>query len=79
MGTPQEKVSLDAANPLGLDESELGVLQTQVDVPTSEDGYFAIYRYSTRQDLLVILGSTVMSIVSGASLPLMTVRPLRIS
>lgn len=76
MESPSEKAPPDDSNPLGLSDAELNSLDEQIDLPPSDAGYLAIYRYSTTSDLVIMFFSAVMASVAGASLPLMTVRLL---
>lgn len=52
---------------------EADVLRRQVATPDVKSGVLTLYRYSSRNDLLVIFVSAVTAIASGAALPLMTV------
>lgn len=56
-----------------LPPDEAGVLKRQVFTPEVKQGVAVIYRYASRNDILIILVSTVCAIASGAALPLMTV------
>ncbi|KAI1021612.1 hypothetical protein LB504_012827 [Fusarium proliferatum] len=53
------------------DEAE--VLRRQVVSPTVKQGVAVLYRYASRNDILIILISSICSIAGGAALPLMTV------
>ncbi|MBE3110567.1 MAG: hypothetical protein IMZ46_08660 [Acidobacteria bacterium] len=53
------------------DEAE--VLRRQVETPTVKAGVLTLYRYSSRNDLIIIAVSAIAAIASGAALPLMTV------
>ncbi|KAF5536332.1 ATP-binding protein cassette subfamily B (MDR TAP) member 1 [Fusarium napiforme] len=53
------------------DEAE--VLRRQVVSPTVKQGVAVLYRYASRNDILIILISALCSIAGGAALPLMTV------
>lgn len=52
---------------------EADILKRQVETPTVSAGVAALYRYSSRNDIIVIVVSAVAAIASGAALPLMTV------
>lgn len=60
-------------NPLGLDEAEIKLLDSQVETLPSKAGYMAIYRYANRFDLLVMAACALVAIVAGSTMPLMTV------
>lgn len=61
------------SNPLGLDEAEIKLLDSQVETPPSKAGYIAIYRYANRLDLFVMAICVLLASVAGAAMPLMTV------
>ncbi|AEO57999.1 hypothetical protein MYCTH_2304921 [Thermothelomyces thermophilus ATCC 42464] len=56
-----------------LPEHEAKILRDQVYTPDVKVGMAMLYRYSSRNDLLIILVSSICAIASGAALPLMTV------
>ncbi|RDW78443.1 hypothetical protein BP5796_06295 [Coleophoma crateriformis] len=56
-----------------LPPNEAAILKRQVDTPELNIGWRALYRYSTRNDILIIIISSICSIAAGAALPLMTV------
>ncbi|KAL2164185.1 hypothetical protein VTH06DRAFT_3399 [Thermothelomyces fergusii] len=56
-----------------LPEREAKILRDQVYTPDVKVGMATLYRYSSRNDLLIILVSSLCAIASGAALPLMTV------
>jgi ATP-binding cassette subfamily B (MDR/TAP) protein 1 len=70
-----EKLDEDETNPnpLGLDTSEIALLDSQVEAGVSDAGYLAIYRYADRLDQFVMAASTVFAVAAGATMPLMTV------
>ncbi|KAK5989148.1 ABC multidrug transporter atrD [Cladobotryum mycophilum] len=49
------------------------ILRRQVETPVLKAGVKAIYRYASRNDLIIIFISAICAIASGAALPLMTV------
>ncbi|KYK57772.1 hypothetical protein DCS_04785 [Drechmeria coniospora] len=49
------------------------ILKRQVFTPTLKKGFGDIYRYSSRNDVLILIVSAICAIASGAALPLMTV------
>ena len=56
-----------------LPEREAKILKDQVYTPDVKVGMATLYRYSSRNDLLIIFVSAICAIASGAALPLMTV------
>lgn len=56
-----------------LPPDEAAILKRQVDIPVIKAGVKTLYRYSTRNDLLIIFVSSICAIAAGAALPLMTV------
>lgn len=56
-----------------LPQHEADVLRRQVATPEVRTGVLTLYRYTSRNDLLVIIVSAITAIASGAALPLMTV------
>ncbi|KAF2452301.1 ATP-binding cassette transporter ABC4 [Lineolata rhizophorae] len=61
-------------DPLGhLSRAEKDIVKKQLDVPDVKVGFVKLYRYSTRNDLIIISASALCAIVGGALLPLMTI------
>lgn len=56
-----------------LSEKERQIITLQTDAPTLTVGYFALFRYANKLEMLIMLGSLVASIAAGATMPLMTV------
>lgn len=56
-----------------LKENEVLILKRQIETPEREVGWRDLYRYSTRNDNLIIIVSSVCAIGAGAATPLMTV------
>ncbi|EAQ91288.1 hypothetical protein CHGG_03223 [Chaetomium globosum CBS 148.51] len=56
-----------------LPEREAKILKDQVYTPDVKVGMATLYRYSSRNDLLIIFVSAICAIASGAALPLMTI------
>ncbi|KAI0879496.1 ABC transporter [Hypoxylon argillaceum] len=56
-----------------LPENEASILRRQVTTPEIKTGFATLYRYATRNDLIIIFISAIASIGAGAALPLMTV------
>jgi ATP-binding cassette subfamily B (MDR/TAP) protein 1 len=56
-----------------LPPAEAAILKRQVDIPVVKSGWKALYRYSTTNDIIIMVISAICSIAAGAALPLMTV------
>ncbi|KAI0537319.1 ABC transporter [Xylaria digitata] len=56
-----------------LPENEATILKRQVTTPEVKTGFATLYRYATRNDLLIIFVSSIAAIGAGAALPIMTV------
>jgi ATP-binding cassette subfamily B (MDR/TAP) protein 1 len=56
-----------------LPEREAKILKDQVYTPDVKVGMATLYRYSSRNDLIIIVVSAICAIASGAALPLMTI------
>jgi ATP-binding cassette subfamily B (MDR/TAP) protein 1 len=56
-----------------LPPAEAAILKRQVETPEVASSWKTLYRYSTRNDILIMVVSALCSIVAGAALPLMTV------
>lgn len=67
------KKSLDDDPYKHLPEREARILKEQVLTPDVKVGVATLYRYATRNDLLIIAVSAICAIAAGAALPLMTV------
>lgn len=52
---------------------EQEVIKRQLVVPDVKVNYKTLYRYATRNDLIIVAVSTVMAIAGGAAMPLMTI------
>lgn len=52
---------------------EAAVLKRQVETPEIKQGVAMLYRYASRNDIIILVVSAVCAIASGAALPLMTV------
>ncbi|QUC19455.1 uncharacterized protein UV8b_03696 [Ustilaginoidea virens] len=52
---------------------EADVLRRQIAVPELKQGVAVLYRYASRNDVLILAVSAICAIASGAALPLMTV------
>ncbi|KAK4043503.1 P-loop containing nucleoside triphosphate hydrolase protein [Parachaetomium inaequale] len=67
------KNEVDADPFAHLPEREAKILKDQLYTPDAKVGMATLYRYSSRNDLLIILVASICAIASGAALPLMTV------
>jgi ATP-binding cassette subfamily B (MDR/TAP) protein 1 len=56
-----------------LPAAEAEILKRQVDVPNVASGWKTLYRYSTTNDIIIMVISGICAIAGGAALPLMTV------
>lgn len=61
----------DALGHLPPEEAE--IIRRQLDMPKVELSYFSLFRFATRNDLLIMALSSVAAIIGGAVMPLMTV------
>ena len=63
-----------------LPEHEKEVVKRQLDIPSVKVTYWTLFRYATRNDIIILVVSTICAIAGGAVMPLMTVsRLLRVS
>ena len=63
-----------------LPEHEKEVVKRQLDIPAVKVTYWTLFRYATRNDIIILVISTFCAIAGGAVMPLMTVsRPLPLS
>lgn len=56
-----------------LPDDEATILRRQLDTPPVKIGYFDLFRYATKIDLLIIVVGSICAIAGGAAMPLMTV------
>lgn len=59
-----------------LSPHEKDILKKQLDAPEVKIGFFGLYRYADRMDMLILLVSAICAIAAGAALPLFTVSTL---
>ena len=57
-----------------LPEQEKQIVKRQLDIPSVNVTYRTLYRYATKNDLIIIIISAFCAIAGGAVMPLMTVR-----
>ncbi|KAL5326481.1 hypothetical protein ACEPPN_004167 [Leptodophora sp. 'Broadleaf-Isolate-01'] len=56
-----------------LPPAEAEILKRQINIPIVKAGWKTLYRYSTTNDIIIMVISAICSIAAGAALPLMTV------
>ena len=56
-----------------LPDHEKEIVKRQLDIPTVKVTFTTLYRYATRNDLIIVAISALMAIAGGAVMPLMTV------
>lgn len=56
-----------------LPEHEKEIVKRQVDIPAVKVNYRTLYRYATRNDIVIVVVSAFMAIAGGTVIPLMTV------
>lgn len=56
-----------------LPSRERDVIKRQLDIPSVKVTYRTLYRYATRNDLIIVAISALCAIAGGAVMPLMTV------
>ena len=71
---PRSEKELEDQDPFAhLPEHEATILRRQVDIPPVKVTYFMLYRYATRNDILIMIFSGICAIAGGAVMPLMTI------
>ncbi|KAI9924401.1 hypothetical protein ASPWEDRAFT_34891 [Aspergillus wentii DTO 134E9] len=68
---PAEADDLDALF-AHLPEQEKEILKKQLDGPVANVGFLTLFRYASRNDMLVIFVSAICAIAAGAAMPLFT-------
>ena len=53
---------------------EREIVKRQLEIPPITVTYRTLYRYATRNDILIVIISAICAIIGGAVMPLMTVR-----
>lgn len=56
-----------------LSQHEKDILKKQLDAPPVKIGFFGLYRYASRMDIIILVVSAICAIAAGAALPLFTV------
>lgn len=62
----------DASSAEGLTNDEKSIIQRQLDAPNENVGYFTLFRYANKKEMLIMVVSLLASVAAGACLPLMT-------
>lgn len=57
----------------GLSDRHKEIIERQTDAPKLNVGYFALFRYADKKQVLIMIVSLIASIGAGAVMPLMTV------
>ena len=57
----------------GLNEQEQEIITRQLTTPDLTIGYFTLFRYAKRKDIVIMIVALFASIAAGAVMPLMTV------
>ncbi|CBY01299.1 similar to multidrug resistance protein 1 [Plenodomus lingam JN3] len=68
-GVAEEEVKQIA---VGLSEQEKEIMDRQTAAPNLTVGYFSLFRYASRKDMVIMILSLIASIAAGAVMPLMT-------
>ena len=59
-----------------LSSHERRILEQQLSIPAVKVSYTMLYRYATKIDFLILIGSVLCAMASGVVMPLMTVSSL---
>lgn len=59
-----------------LPPEEKEIVKRQLDIPSVTVTYRTLYRYATRNDMIIVAISAICAIAGGAVMPLMTVRKI---
>lgn len=70
---PPKAADLDALV-AHLPKNEQDIIKEQLYIPEVKVNYFTLFRYATRNDILILLAATFSAIAGGIVLPLFTVR-----
>jgi len=61
-------------DPLGhLPPEEAEIIRKQLDIPNVNLNYFSLFRYASRNDIIIIVISAITAVIGGAAMPLMTI------
>ena len=56
-----------------LPDDEKDIVKRQLHIPTAKVNYRTLFRYATKNDIFIIVISSICAIAGGAAMPLMTV------
>lgn len=56
-----------------LSDQEKDIIDRQLTAPNLSVGYFSLFRYASKKDVLIMVVALIASIAAGAVMPLMTV------
>lgn len=56
-----------------LPPNEQEIIRRQLEIPEVKLNYFTLFRYATKNDLILIFTAALASIIAGAVMPLMTI------
>ena len=70
---PSSDGEASSSSAAGLSEEEKNIIQRQLDAPNATVGYFSLFRYANKKEMLIMFVSFWASVVAGACMPLMTV------
>ncbi|CAG8788594.1 4909_t:CDS:2 [Gigaspora margarita] len=65
-------IPIEESSDIRLDPAEEQVLKDQVDVPKRKESYFALYRFATKLDWIIMFIGLVFTTFAGIAVPLMT-------
>ncbi|KAG0640566.1 P-loop containing nucleoside triphosphate hydrolase protein [Tuber brumale] len=61
-------------DPLGhLPPEEAEIIRKQLDMPKVDPNYFSLFRFASRNDIIIIVISAIAAVIGGAAMPLMTI------
>jgi len=61
-------------DPLGhLPPEEAEIIRKQLDIPEVDLNYFSLFRFASRNDIIIIVISAITAVIGGAAMPLMTI------
>ncbi|CAZ82915.1 unnamed protein product [Tuber melanosporum] len=61
-------------DPLGhLPPEEAEIIRKQLDIPNIDPNYFTLFRFASRNDIIIIVISIIAAVIGGAAMPLMTI------
>ncbi|KAG0129075.1 P-loop containing nucleoside triphosphate hydrolase protein [Tuber indicum] len=61
-------------DPLGhLPPEEAEIIRKQLDIPKIDPNYFTLFRFASRNDIIIIVISIIAAVIGGAAMPLMTI------